>query len=106
MELLGTFSEGNFIPLPDWIDQMNGLDAKVNKVAEKLDQFLEGILKEYIERLNREADGDVSKKEERMKDLVDVLLKLQMDNSAGYSIKALIAVITPTPNIIVQGQVY
>ncbi|XP_074268801.1 cytochrome P450 736A117-like [Silene latifolia] len=95
VELLGTFTVGNFIPWLAWIDRINGLDTKVTKLAKEFDQFLEGIVQEHVDRLTMEGNGEVTEKTERVKDFVDVLLKVQMNNTTGFpidrdSIKALI----------------
>ncbi|KAL9239176.1 hypothetical protein vseg_013521 [Gypsophila vaccaria] len=95
VELLGTFTVGNFIPWLAWIDRLNGLDKKVSKLATEFDQFLEGIVQEHVDRLTTDGDGEVTDKADRVNDFVDVLLKVQMDNTVGFpidrdSIKALI----------------
>ncbi|KAK9757229.1 hypothetical protein RND81_01G150000 [Saponaria officinalis] len=95
VELLGTFTVGNFIPWLAWIDRVNGLDKKVSKLATEFDQFLEGIVQEHVDRLTTGGNGEVAEKAERVNDFVDVLLKVQMDNTVGFpidrdSIKALI----------------
>ncbi|XP_021749703.1 cytochrome P450 71A26-like [Chenopodium quinoa] len=94
VKLLGTFTVSNFIPWLAWIDQLNGLHSKVNKLAIEFDEFLEVIVEEHMDRQDKERNGAASEKE-RVKDFVDVLLQVQMDNTAGFpinkdSIKALI----------------
>jgi hypothetical protein len=41
VELLGKFSVGDYIPWLAWLDRVNGLEAKLDKVARELDDFLE-----------------------------------------------------------------
>ncbi|XP_021863528.1 cytochrome P450 736A117 isoform X2 [Spinacia oleracea] len=94
VELLGTFTVSNFIPWMAWIDKLNGLHSKMNKLAIEFDDFLEGIVAEHMDQQNKEGNGTASEKE-RTKDFVDVLLQVQTDNTAGFpigkdSIKALI----------------
>lgn len=96
VELLGTFTVSNFIPWMAWIDKLNGLHSKMNKLAIEFDDFLEGIVAEHMDQQNKEGNGTASEKE-RTKDFVDVLLQVQTDNTAGFpigkdSIKALILV--------------
>lgn len=99
VELLGTFTVSNFIPWLAWVDQVNGLHNKVNKLAREFDKFLEGIVKEHMDQRNKEGN-DVSSERKRVKDFVDVLLQVQMDSTVGFpidkdSIKALILVRLP-----------
>lgn len=97
-ELLGMFNVGDFIPWLAWVNRFNGLNERVERVAKDFDLLLEEILTEHEhldDRLNRAGkygDGD---SESQDKDLVDVLLEVQRENSAGFplerdSIKGLI----------------
>ncbi|KAL9235601.1 hypothetical protein vseg_010346 [Gypsophila vaccaria] len=87
-EMLGRFRVGDCIPFLAWTDKLDGWDAKVDRVAKEYDQFLEEVLKEHQEhrkRLNHD----------KIKDLVDVLLDVQEDETTGFpverdSIKAII----------------
>ncbi|KAF5459965.1 hypothetical protein F2P56_019869 [Juglans regia] len=95
MKLLGTFNVGDYIPWLTWVNRINGIDARVEKVYKEFDQFLDGILEQH-KRQSRNGDGSTVLGEDR-KDLVDVLLEIQKDNAAGRapaldeeSIKALI----------------
>lgn len=96
VELLGTFTVSNFIPWLAWVDRLNGLHSKVNKVAKEFDEFLKGVVEEHISRRLKEGNSGTIERY-RVKDFVDVLLQVQMDNTAGFpidrdSIKALILV--------------
>uniref|UniRef100_A0A3Q7GEG0 Cytochrome P450 71A4 n=1 Tax=Solanum lycopersicum TaxID=4081 RepID=A0A3Q7GEG0_SOLLC len=89
-ELLGTFSIGDYIPWLEWINKINGLDNKVEKVAKELDTFLESVIEEHVSRRNR---GEYSTGE--AKDFVDVLLEIQNGKETGFllqrdSLKAII----------------
>lgn len=95
--LLGAFSLGDFIPWLSWMNRMNGLDGRVEKVFTYLDGFLDAVVEGHIENArqkNKEGDGN----EDEQEDLVDILLRIQRENAAGFaidreSIKALILVI-------------
>ncbi|KDP31009.1 hypothetical protein JCGZ_11385 [Jatropha curcas] len=84
---LGFVDIGDYIPWLSWINLVNGLYSKVEKVAKELDSFLDGVVEEH-----RDAkDGE----DANNKDFVDVLLWIQKENMAGFcmdttSVKALI----------------
>ncbi|EEF51901.1 cytochrome P450 736A117 [Ricinus communis] len=94
MILLGSFDLREFIPWLGWvISWVNGFDAYVDRTAKGLDKFIDGIVEEHINSLERKAHSDVSK--EYVKDFVQVLVELQKDTNMGAnldreSIKALI----------------
>ncbi|XP_057952197.1 cytochrome P450 736A117-like [Malania oleifera] len=89
-ELLGGFYIGDFIPWLGWVNRVNGVDGKAEMVFRELDSFLD----EVVEGHSRKREGGKVEGDEE-KDFVDVLLEIQKDNSAGFSmdrecIKALI----------------
>ncbi|KAJ8420219.1 hypothetical protein Cgig2_033972 [Carnegiea gigantea] len=87
VELLGEFAMGDFVPWLGWIDRVNCLEDRLDKVAKALDAVLERFVDEHLDsNSNRRA---------KVKDFVDVLLEVQKDNTAGVlmdreSIKAVI----------------
>ena len=95
-ELLGAINVGDYIPSLAWLTRVNGLDAKAEKVAKQLDDFLEGVIEEHI-NCQKKGDHDhgFSQENEDRKDFVDILLWIQEENVIGFpidrvSIKALI----------------
>nr|AKJ23355.1 CYP71AJ25 [Thapsia garganica] len=88
MELLGySRSMGDFFPLLGWVDWLNGLKAKVEKAANEVDTFLEGVLRDHPSTV-------ASNNGYANKDFVSILLEIQ-NTDAGSSmdkdcIKALI----------------
>ncbi|OIT30640.1 PREDICTED: cytochrome P450 71A3-like [Nicotiana attenuata] len=89
-DILGTFNVGDYIPWLEWVNKINGLDTKVDKVAKELDTFLENVIEEHIKK------GEYGAGE--AKDLVDVLLEIRNGNEKGFplqrdSLKALLLVI-------------
>lgn len=98
MELLGTFTVGDFIPWLGWVNGINGFDAKVEKIAKEFDKFLDEVVDEHMDIAKRRGNINHRNIEiEDQKNFVDVLLKLQEDDMAGFSmtkvnIKALILV--------------
>ncbi|XP_030939279.1 cytochrome P450 71A3-like isoform X2 [Quercus lobata] len=97
-ELLGAINVGDYIPSLAWLNRANGFDAKAEKVAKQLDDFLEGVIEEHI-NCQKKGDHDrgftFSQENEDQKDFVDILLWIQEENVIGFpvdrdSIKALI----------------
>ncbi|XP_047959799.1 cytochrome P450 71A6-like [Salvia hispanica] len=84
IELLGTFSVGDYVPWLGWINRINGLDARVASVAKMYDEFLQRVIEEHREKGEREG---------RVADFVDVLLQFQRESEEkveDYTIKAVI----------------
>uniref|UniRef100_A0A0E0M1R5 Uncharacterized protein n=1 Tax=Oryza punctata TaxID=4537 RepID=A0A0E0M1R5_ORYPU len=72
--LNGVFNVGDQIPWLDWLD-LQGYVKRMKKVSKALDQLLEHVVDEHIERRQREGNGFVER------DMVDVLLRLADDSS-------------------------
>ncbi|CAL5362061.1 unnamed protein product [Camellia sinensis] len=94
-ELLGAFNVGDYIPWLAWMNRINGLDAKVESVFKEMDEFLEGVVEEHVDRRKREGSDSVHIGSESKHDFVDLLLQIQQENTAGPpihrdTIKALI----------------
>ncbi|CAL5441200.1 unnamed protein product [Camellia sinensis] len=95
-ELLGVFNVGDYIPWLAWMNRINGLDAKVESVFKEIDEFLEGVVEEHVDR-RKEGSDTVNIGSESKHDFVDLLLQIQQENTAGSpihrdTIKALILV--------------
>lgn len=91
LKLLGGGSLVEFVPCLSWINRVNGYDARVDRVAREIDQFLEGVVQERLDGADscRSIDG------ESREDFLDILLKIYKDNATGVtmdrdSIKAII----------------
>ncbi|KAG5523006.1 hypothetical protein RHGRI_034974 [Rhododendron griersonianum] len=87
VELLGYFDIGDFAPWLKWVNRVNGVYGRAERLAKELDEFLEGVVEEH--------EGRERKGGERELDFVDVLLEVQRENVAGMpihrdSVKALI----------------
>lgn len=54
MKLLGGLyvDLGDYIPWLAQVNRFNGLDEKVNKVAQEFDQFLDGVVEEHLNGLD------------------------------------------------------
>ncbi|KAL8457998.1 hypothetical protein ACS0TY_035754 [Phlomoides rotata] len=81
MVLLGTFNVGDYVPWLAWINKINGLDRKVEKIAKQFDEFMEGVIQEHRER-KRDRSGD-----DLVLDLVDALLELQRENEGSSPVE-------------------
>ncbi|KAL7161605.1 hypothetical protein ACSBR2_042135 [Camellia fascicularis] len=95
VELLGVFNVGDYIPWLAWMNRINGLDAKVESVFKEIDEFLEGVVEEHVDRRKREGSDTMNIGSESKHDFVDLLLQIQQENTAGShihrdTIKALI----------------
>ncbi|KAK9939933.1 hypothetical protein M0R45_016613 [Rubus argutus] len=91
-ELLGSLNIGDFIPWLAWLSRVNGLNAKLDKVAKQFDDFLDRVIQEHVDHGSKSTGDD---RNEEQRDFVDVLLEIQKRNSLGFhldivSIKALI----------------
>ncbi|KAK4350594.1 hypothetical protein RND71_029907 [Anisodus tanguticus] len=86
--IVGVFNIGDYMPWLAWVNRFNGLNAKVDKVADEFNAFLEGVIEEHKEK-------KIDDKEEGAADFVDILLQVQKENKSGFkveldSIKAII----------------
>ncbi|KAG5536994.1 hypothetical protein RHGRI_024433 [Rhododendron griersonianum] len=86
LELLGIDNLRDYIPWLAWINIITGLDSKVGRVAKGMDEFLEGLVEERMNRYKRENGGSGSGHDsEETQDFVDILLEIQRENAAGSS---------------------
>ncbi|XP_059655123.1 cytochrome P450 736A117-like [Cornus florida] len=95
-ELAGAFNVGDYIPWLWWLNKIRGIDAKVEKVGEELDEFLEVVIEDHVDKKKKESNGGGSVDQAKtQQDFVDVLLEIQTQNTDDFSfdrdtIKALI----------------
>ncbi|PHU16509.1 Cytochrome 71A2 [Capsicum chinense] len=81
VELLGEFNVGSYIPWLRWVDRLNGLDKRVEIVAKEFDKFLQRVVDEHRD------DKSKNSTEVGPTDFVDILLELQRQGKAGFSIQ-------------------
>ncbi|KAG5536998.1 hypothetical protein RHGRI_024437 [Rhododendron griersonianum] len=84
-KLLGVSNVRDYIPWLAWINSITGLDAKVDKAAKGMDEFLEGVVEERMNRCQRENGGSGSCDSEETQGFVDILLEIQRENATGCS---------------------
>ncbi|GMY14972.1 cytochrome p450 71a3 [Fagus crenata] len=86
VELLGVINVGDFIPWLAWVNRVNGLDGRAEKLAKHLDDFL-GVIEEHIDCEKKGSrDHFVSLGNEDQKDFVDLLLWIQKETIIGFPI--------------------
>lgn len=91
LELLGTSPVGDYVPWLAWTNRFNGLDARRERVAKRLDKFLEHVVGEHREMRKKVGDDSAEM------DFVDILLEFQRESESSSPveddvIKALILV--------------
>ncbi|KAK6276030.1 hypothetical protein POUND7_005739 [Theobroma cacao] len=72
-ELLGGFSTGDFFPSMEFIHNLTGMKTRLQHTFRRFDQFFDEVINEHL--------NPKRQKEERSKDLVDVLLDVQKNVS-------------------------
>lgn len=95
LEVMGAISVGDFVPWLGWIDRFTGLEGKAEKVRKDFDEFFKKVIQERVDRRNstRRFDDELDGKQEKVKDLVDILLQIQMENPASLSTDSIHALI-------------
>ncbi|PRQ50117.1 putative cytochrome P450 [Rosa chinensis] len=76
--LLGSLYIGDYIPWLGWLSRVTGLDAKLDKVAKRFDDFFDVVVQEHIDCTDQKEEGE--------KDFIDLLLEIQKENSPGFRI--------------------
>ncbi|PRQ24583.1 putative cytochrome P450 [Rosa chinensis] len=98
-ELMSRLNIGDYIPWLAWFSHVNGLDAKLDDLAKRFDDFLEMVVQEHMDcsKSTLQGHGHVHTNEDDQRDFVDVLLWLQKENADviaypidAVSIKAII----------------
>ncbi|KAK1412197.1 hypothetical protein QVD17_33236 [Tagetes erecta] len=85
MELLVLFSVGNFFPWLSWVDRIVGSVGRAEKLAKEVDEFLEGIVEERINK-NKGEDEDDDESDKLGEDFLDILLDVQKNNTTGFTL--------------------
>jgi cytochrome P450 len=87
--LLGEFGQSigalcirDYVPWLWWVDRVNGLIGKVERISKGIDEFLQGIVDDHLEKLKK---GD---SEEDSKNFVEILLVIQRENKLGFPISS------------------
>ncbi|CAI9108612.1 OLC1v1008258C1 [Oldenlandia corymbosa var. corymbosa] len=85
-ELLATFNVGDYIPWLGWINRINGLESRVNRVAKELDAYFDAVIEEGIFRRRSEAPETINA-DENQQNFVDVLLDIRHKIAAGLALQ-------------------
>ncbi|RYR72187.1 hypothetical protein S83_005518 [Arachis hypogaea] len=75
--MLGAFFVSDYIPFLGWIDRLNGMHARLNKIFKELDKFYQEVIDEHMD-----PNRDSSKGE----DIIDVLLQLKNQRSFSFDL--------------------
>lgn len=78
---VGNSNIEDVIPWMGWINRFNGVNANINKLSKGLDDVVERIIKEHVDRL-KEAKEDTEENETYM-DFVDILLDVQRNDPSN-----------------------
>ncbi|GJW23445.1 cytochrome P450 71A4-like protein [Tanacetum coccineum] len=81
--LLGVLSIGTYIPWLSWVDWLCGLEGKTNKLAKEIDEFLDGVIEDHVNK-NKMADGNVDGGNDQSQYLVDILLDVQREDTTNF----------------------
>ncbi|KAL4584908.1 hypothetical protein LXL04_009519 [Taraxacum kok-saghyz] len=89
-ELLGGLNLEDLIPVLAWVDRLRGFNARVERVAREVDEFLEGVVEERLKKRSEGGGGGGSGEgDSGREDFVDILLKIQKDDSLGVALDRL-----------------
>ncbi|CAI9115153.1 OLC1v1015990C1 [Oldenlandia corymbosa var. corymbosa] len=93
LEIIGCFDVSDYIPWLWWINKLNGLEGKVDRVAKEFDEYIETIIEQAEKK--REENFINDDHQQRMHNFIDVLLDFQEKNDTGFvlqrdAIKAII----------------
>lgn len=85
VDLLLVTRIGEFIPWLSWIDRVRGLDKRAKVTAGILDEFLEGVIQQHLQKQrNNNGEGD---KKTKATNFIDVLLDVkESDREIGMSL--------------------
>ncbi|KAK1363200.1 hypothetical protein POM88_038761 [Heracleum sosnowskyi] len=86
LELLGSYSFADFVPWLGWVDRISGLDAKMDRVSKEVDEFLQGVIQEHVNKQELHL-GVKDVQLEHKEDFVDMLLRIQKETTHGMSIE-------------------
>ncbi|KAG6406504.1 hypothetical protein SASPL_134108 [Salvia splendens] len=83
VELLGMINIGDFITWLGWVGRVNGVDKRLEETAEKIDQVIESVIKEWLH--------EKGVKEQSGQHFLEILLDISKDVSIDRdSLKAII----------------
>lgn len=91
-ELLGSLYVGDYIPWLGWLSRLTGLDAKLDLVAKRFDDFLDKVIQEHMDNSSKTSTANdhghvhTDQNEDDRKDFVDVLLDIHKENRLDFPI--------------------
>ncbi|XLR11817.1 hypothetical protein S83_039755 [Arachis hypogaea] len=75
--MLGGFFVSDYIPFLGWIDRLNGMHARLNKIFKELDKFYQEVIDEHMDPNRDSSNGE---------DIIDVLLQLKNQRSFSFDL--------------------
>ncbi|XP_050382845.1 cytochrome P450 736A117-like [Argentina anserina] len=84
-ELFARVNIGDYIPWLSWVSRINGLDAELDSLAKRFDEFLDLVVQDHIDSSNKTGGDHLADKVHQ--DFVDVLLSVQKENSTGFALE-------------------
>ncbi|XLT47917.1 hypothetical protein HN873_040521 [Arachis hypogaea] len=75
--MLGAFFVSDYIPFLGWIDRLNGMHARLNKIFKELDKFYQEVIDEHMDPNRDSSNGE---------DIIDVLLQLKNQRSFSFDL--------------------
>lgn len=80
-EVIGYMNIGDYIPWMEWINNLNGFNAKVERVSAEIDEIMDDIIRK------KEDDYKNGTIETRTADFVDILLDVQRRNLTTFPLQ-------------------
>ncbi|KAK6128357.1 hypothetical protein DH2020_037901 [Rehmannia glutinosa] len=80
-ELMGAVGIPDFFPWLSWITRLNGLDKKVDRFVKRMDDFLEGMIKERLQTRKEQAHVLEGNRD----NFLDILLDIYEGNTGDVS---------------------
>ncbi|XP_075493843.1 strychnine-11-hydroxylase-like [Primulina tabacum] len=74
----GKFNLADFFPRMEWVNKFNGIDKSLDTIFRDLDGFFDKVIEEHRDRNRHKPE---------VEDIIDVLLRVQMDPDRGITLK-------------------
>ncbi|MED6112296.1 hypothetical protein PIB30_060404 [Stylosanthes scabra] len=75
--MLAGFFVSDYIPFMGWIDRLNGMHARLDRIFKELDKFYQEVIDEHMDPNRDTSNGE---------DIIDVLLQLKKHKSLSFDL--------------------
>ncbi|MED6170195.1 hypothetical protein PIB30_028581 [Stylosanthes scabra] len=75
--MMGSFFVSDYIPFLGWIDRLNGMHARLDRIFKELDKFYQEVIDEHMDPNRDTSNGE---------DIIDVLLQLKKNGSCSFDL--------------------